>query len=184
LQKQQQLDNNTQDKDAQQHLASLLQDIGMTSALTEQDVTQTEHYEFLARQVADFLLPKLPQMGGILTLTDAFCLFNRARGTTLISPEDLAQACQLLAVLNLGISQRTFPSGVVLLQLDSKMGDSTQTELAKLCPTTALEASHLLKLSPLLAQEQLEEAESMALLCRDVTLETTRFCPNRFQEEW
>jgi ESCRT-II complex subunit VPS36 len=185
LQKQQQSENNTQDKDAQHHLASLLQDMGMTSALTKQDVTQTEYYEFLARQVADFLLPKLPQMGGILTLTDVFCLFNRARGTNLISPEDLTQACQLLAVLHLGISQRTFPSGIVVLQLDSMMGDaSTQNQLAKLCPTTALEASHILKLSPLLAQEQLEEAERMGLLCRDVTLETTRFYPNRFQDEW
>lgn len=174
-----------EDQSAQEHLATMLQDMGMTSALTKQDVTKKEYYEFLARQVADFFLPKLPQMGGVLSLTDVFCLFNRARGSNLISPEDLTEACGLLAGLNLGISQRTFPSGIVVLQLDSKMGDaSLQKELVRLCPTTALEASHVLKMSPFLAQEQFEEAERLGLLCRDVTLATTRFYPNRFQDEW
>jgi ESCRT-II complex subunit VPS36 len=180
-----------QDADAQR-LASLLQDMGMTSALTKTQVQSSNkrgggendaYHELLARQVADFLLPKLPQMGGILTLTDVFCLFNRARGTNLISPEDLAQACHVLNDLSIGISQRTFPSGIIVLQLDSSMDQSEK--LVDMCPTTALEASHVLQLSPLLAMEQLEEAERMGLLCRDVTLETTRFYPNRFAApEW
>ena len=170
---------NSQDQDAQQ-LLNMLQDMGMASALTKQDVSQTEYYEFLARQVSDFLLPKLPEMGGVLTLTDVFCLFNRARGTNLISPEDLTQACLLLEKLELGIRQRTFPSGIVVLELE-ELGHM-EDQLLELCPITALEASHALNLSPLLAQEQLEEAERMGLLCRDVTLETTRFFRNRFSE--
>lgn len=188
LQKGQQTTDSKEIEDAQQ-LASMLEDMGMTSALTKKQIgggkrgkNFDEYYELLARQVADFLLPKLPKMGGVLTLTDVFCLFNRARGTNLISPDDLSEACELLSTLNLGISKRTFPSGIVVVQLDSML-DNTE-KIVGLCPTTALEASHVLKVSPLLATEQLEEAERMGLLCRDVTLERTCFYPNRFQEEW
>lgn len=182
LQKEEQKDNTKDDPDAQQ-LSTLLQEMGMTSALSKENAAaqRDEYYEILARQVADFFLPKLAKMGGILTLTDVFCLFNRARGTNLISPEDLAQACQLLEDLNLGISKRTFPSGIVVLQLDQQIM-MDYDNLVRLCPTTALEASHVLKVSPLLALEQLEEAERMGMVCRDVTLETTRFFPNRFSE--
>ena len=102
----------------QQKLASLLQDMGMTSALTSSSTSgaggggkfrtkrrnnnnnnnnkNAEYYTLLAQQLADFLLPKLPSMGGIITLTDVFCLFNRARGSNLISPEDLLMAATIL----------------------------------------------------------------------------------------
>ncbi|KAL3903297.1 MAG: hypothetical protein SGARI_005440, partial [Bacillariaceae sp.] len=130
--------------------------------------------------------------GGIMSLTDIYCLFNRARGTNLISPEDMRQACSKLGGLNVGLSQRVFPSGVIVIQLDrlalgSDGGNSSDATMGgtivRMCPTTAMEASHALKLSPLLAMEQLEEAERLGLICRDVTLETTRFYPNKFMTE-
>lgn len=185
--------------------------------------SQRDYYELTARQVADFLLPKLAPSPtkargdgrnarggssrsssasdstgggnygtGIMTLTDVYCLFNRARGTNLISPEDLREACALLGGLNVGLSQRTFPSGVIVVQLDalalvddggSGGSSSSRQRLLDLCPTTALEASHVLRLSPLLASEQLEEAERLGWVCRDATLESVRFYPNRF-DEW
>lgn len=198
-------DQEEEDEDAMK-LTGLLQDMGMTAALTKDQIRSggmasrgrrrgedpdRAYYELIARQVVDFLSPKLPQMGGILSLTDVFCLFNRARGSNLISPEDLKQACDLLSELNLGISQRIFPSGIVVLQVDDQFnqavnssGDPKEHPLVALCPTTALEASHILKLSPLLALEQLEDAERQGLLCRDTTLETTRFYPNYFVTQW
>jgi hypothetical protein len=39
-----------------------------------------------------------------------------------------------------------------------------------------------LKVSPLLALEQLQDAEQAGWLCRDTTLETIVFYPNRFSE--
>jgi ESCRT-II complex subunit VPS36 len=168
--------------------------------------SQRQYYELTARQLADFLVPRLKgETGGrtsttysssisssneygrgIMSLTDAYCLFNRARGTNLISPEDLRHACSLLSELNVGLTQRTFPSGVIVVQLDDMALDASNPEGAKrlvgLCQpaTTALEASHHLNISPLLAMEQLEEAERLGVLCRDVTLETVRFYPNKF----
>ena len=206
IQKQQQSSSSSssssKEKEDQQKLASLLQDMGMTSALTSSSSSgaggggkfrtkrgnnnnnNAEYYTLLARQLADFLLPKLPSMGGIITLTDVFCLFNRARGSNLISPEDLLMAANILNddLPDLGISQKTFDgSGIVVLQLNSRMiveTDEWKDKVQTLCPTTALEASHSLKVSPVLALEQLQQAEKWGWLCRDTTLETTRFYTN------
>lgn len=177
-QQQEQLEHQDQNDQDAEKLTGLLQDMGMTSALTKDHLgNDRAYYEWLARQVVDFFWDKLPSMGGVISLTDVYCLFNRARGTNLISPEDLRQACNLLGELKLGISQRTFDSGIVVLQLDRHQ--DTQA-LMDLCPITALEASHVLKVSALLAFEQLKEAEQLGYLCRDTTLETTRFFPNQF----
>jgi ESCRT-II complex subunit VPS36 len=72
------------------------------------------YHEQLARQFADLLLAdnRLRRLGSILTLTDAYCLYNRARGTDLISPEDLLQAATMLRPLRLGLHLDSFPSGV------------------------------------------------------------------------
>jgi len=218
-----------------ERLSSLLQDMGMTSGLTKDhfddnrrrgrggggrnrntanNANNSAYYEWLARQLVDFLMPRLPSMGGIITLTDVYCLFNRARGTNLISPEDLRSACDLLSNdddsdddddddngakdkkkkqkknnrdtsggnLQLPISQKIFSSGIVVLQLEECI--PSPTTLMNLCPTTALQASHLLRLSPLLALEQFQEAEQAGYLCRDTTLETTTFYPNKFMTKY
>jgi ESCRT-II complex subunit VPS36 len=233
------------DEEAATKLKGLLSDMGMTSALSQSKVAGggrrssasnafgmgrssaglderlRDYHELTARQVADFLIPRLRKRsqsknkssrsktgsntntntnananansGGMMSLTDVYCLFNRARGSNLISPEDLLASCSLLGAtggVKVGLSMRTFPSGVVVLQLDDLALTPTNYEarraLLDLCSSgsgggkTALEASHVLKLSPLLASEQLEEAERLGWLCRDVTLSTTRFYPNKF----
>lgn len=241
-QQQNQQDNTTNENEQQdaEKLSLLLQDMGMTSALTKdhfaaasslsastssakgrgrhrrrrgrkREDQDAAYYEWLARQVVDFLWTRLPAMGGVISLTDVYCLWNRARGSNLVSPEDLRHACDLLRdddddeddddsddhdngrappaarrLCHLGITQRTFDSGVVVLQMNSSSFTSNKKdggkfqELVEMCPTTALEASHKLHVSPLLAFEQLKQAEQEGWLCRDTTLETTRFYPNRF----
>jgi ESCRT-II complex subunit VPS36 len=177
-----------QDDDAKQ-LASMLSDMGITSALTKHDMrgaNKDEYHTLIARQLADFLVPKLEKTGGTLTLTDVFCLFNRARGTNLISPEDLVQALKLTRELNLQVQWREFPSGITVVQLDSWDDEQMATKLVDLCNihkcVTSLDTSRALHTSPLLAQEHLLSAERAGYLCRDTTLETTRFYPNRFNE--
>jgi ESCRT-II complex subunit VPS36 len=191
-------------------LSDMLSNMGMTSALSRQqfrgsagstassssgggevfdDYTQT-----LARQLADFLRPKLPAAGGLLTLTDVYCLYNRARGTNLISPEDLLDAVACMKSLSLGMSQRQFPSGVSVIQSD-EFDDVVMAQKLKdlalqhynpstvdTSGLTALEVSRALHISALLAHEQLLESEKMGYLCRDETLETTRFFPNLFDD--
>ncbi|KAF9676492.1 hypothetical protein SADUNF_Sadunf08G0007600 [Salix dunnii] len=43
----------------------------------------------------NFVRIPLEKAGGMINLMDIYCLFNRARGTELISPEDLSHACSL-----------------------------------------------------------------------------------------
>ena len=48
----------------------------------------------LPAQLADFLRPVMERAGGMMPLPDVYCLFNRARGTELVSPDDLLAAAQ------------------------------------------------------------------------------------------
>ena len=179
------LEHNGEGNPEEVHLTDMLSNMGMTSALSKSDMRGNNFYDLLARQLADFLLPKLKSAGGVMTLTDVYCLFNRARGTNLISPDDILTAASLLGDLKLGMSLRSFPSGVKVIQQDAFDDVSMAKKLKELSlqkPLTALHISRDLHIPSLLAQEQLLAAERLGYLCRDVTLETTRFYPNRFVE--
>lgn len=63
-------------------------------------------------------------MGGMMTLAEAFCRVNRARGMELLSPEDMLRACELMASLRLPVALRTFDSGVKVLQLPTHSDES------------------------------------------------------------
>ena len=184
------------EEDATQ-LSSLMENMGMTSALSRSNYrgssssSDDEYTTTLARQLADFLRPRLKAAGGLLTLTDVYCIYNRARGTNLISPEDLLDAVGCMKRLRLGMSERTFPSGVKVVQDDAFSDTKMAVRLKELAEEqltlgvqglTAMEASRALHVSALLAHEQLLESEKLGYLCRDETLETTRFFPNLFED--
>ena len=175
-------------------LVGMLENMGMTSALSEKQLGSAYHKQ-LARQLVDFLRykDKLSQAGGMMTLTDVYCLFNRARATNMISPEDLLKAIDLMKEMSLGLSKRTFKSGVVVIQddaFDDEIIAKRLTDLAidsmrtkQLTPgITVMDASRSLKISALLANEHLLSGEQMGLLCRDVTIEGIRYYPNLFNE--
>ncbi|CAI0442300.1 unnamed protein product [Linum tenue] len=68
--------------------------VGIISPVTKESAGALYHQQ-LSRQLADFVRVPLERAGGMINLIDIYCLFNRARGTELISPEDLLQACSL-----------------------------------------------------------------------------------------
>jgi ESCRT-II complex subunit VPS36 len=88
------------------------------------------------------------------------------------------------------MSKRVFPSGVIVVQEDTFDDDVMATKLRELAEEqlslnsglTAMEVSRSLHISALLAHEILLESEKLGYLCRDETLETTRFYPNLFAE--
>ena len=176
---------NSQDEENDK-LAALLQDMGMTTALRKADFQGREkaYYSQLARQLADFLRPKLKE-SLMMTLTDVYCLYNRARGTNLVSPEDLLQAVDRLEDLKLGLSARTFPSGLRVIQDDALTQDAWRDRLVEAaeggCTTNTV--AHKLHLSWILANELLLQAEQEGALVRDETSESLRFFPNLF-EKW
>jgi ESCRT-II complex subunit VPS36 len=50
--------------------------------------------------MTDVLLKPIEESGGTMTLPEAFCRINRARGIDLISPEDLLNACNKMDKIN------------------------------------------------------------------------------------
>jgi ESCRT-II complex subunit VPS36 len=89
----------------------------IASPVTKENAGQAYHQE-LARELATFLKLPMAQHNGMMTLSDIYCIFNRARGAhDLISPEDLVQAAHLQKRLSLGMHVRTFEHGLMVLQL-------------------------------------------------------------------
>ncbi len=70
------------------------------------------YYAELSREIEKFLLSVLENFGGVLALVDLYCMYNRARGTDLISPEDLMIACEKLNSSSDKVFMKRYPSGV------------------------------------------------------------------------
>ena len=104
------------------------------------------------------ILPTTP--GEIMPLAQVYCLYNRARGTALISPEDLYRACVLMEPLGLPVTLREFSSGVRALQpkihSDKEFAKRIETLLEKGCDgLTALYVAEEFGISLTVAKEQL-----------------------------
>jgi ESCRT-II complex subunit VPS36 len=190
---------------AQQNIAQLLSNMGMTSALTMKEIrggniqhSQQMYYETLCRQVYDYIQPKVLAMGGYMTLTDVFCHYNRARATNLISPDHLLSALSLLPTLQLHMSLRTLSSGLIILQDHSVDEISSAKKLHTLASSTIVPlhllssqniggitadiAANHLHIPTVLATEQLLAAEQQGLLVRDESMEGIRYYPNLFEQ--
>ncbi|TRY83177.1 hypothetical protein DNTS_020675 [Danionella cerebrum] len=123
-----------------------------------------------------------PERGGMMALTEVYCLVNRARGMELLSPEDLVNACKMFESLKLPLRLRVFDSGVMVVQLQShseeEMIASALDNVSDKGSLTAEEFAKLLGLSVLLAKERLLLAEKMGHLCRDDSVEDHALPPN------
>lgn len=127
-----------------------------------------------------------------MTMTDAYCRVNRARGMELVSPDDLVDACRLLAtntsLQSLPIRMVAFQStGVFVLQLTSvdvnspEMLDKTKAIVRdQPAGLTAEELARAAGIAVVLAMERLLATENAGLICRDSSVEGLRFYPNLF----
>ena len=77
------------------------------------DQAGKNYYAELALEVQKFTMSVIDKFGGVIALVDLYCMYNRARGTDLISPEDLMIASQRVTSMPDGkFVLRTFASGV------------------------------------------------------------------------
>jgi len=170
---------------ADAELSALVSTLGITNPVTRAQAGSLFAVE-VARQLAAFLRPVLERAGGMLALTDAYCLYNRARATELVSPEELLQAARAAAGLRLGMHLRTFPSGLVVLELDGCSDAHTAARAAALLREsaapylTALTAAAAWRVTLQVAAEKLLIAEAAGALARDDSLAGLRFYENRF----
>lgn len=164
---------------------SYLLSMGIANPVTRETHGSGTHYHMqLAKQLGDMLQAPLEERGGMMALTEVYCLVNRARGMELLSPEDLVNACKMFESLKLPLRLRIFDSGVMVVQLQShseeEMIASALDSVSEKGSLTAEEFAKLLGLSVLLAKERLLLAEKMGNLCRDDSVEGLRFYPNLF----
>jgi ESCRT-II complex subunit VPS36 len=125
----------------------------------------------------------------MVTLTDVYGIFNRARGTELVSPDDFLCSVELIGTLGVGLRTKRFPSGVHMLQLAEIDEQTINQELRALSTSTpALEdeglrapdvAQHY-RISFVVAREMLLAAETNGVLCRDDDVRGLAFFPNKF----
>ncbi|KAF7701277.1 vacuolar protein-sorting-associated protein 36 [Silurus meridionalis] len=166
---------------------SYLLSMGIANPVTRETHGSGTHYHMqLAKQLGNILQAPLEERGGMMALTEVYCLVNRARGMELLSPEDMVNACKLFESLKLPLRLRVFDSGVMVVQLQShseeKMIASAIDNVSEKGSLTAEEFAKLLGLSVLLSKERLLLAEKMGHLCRDDSVEGLRFYPNLFSD--
>mmetsp|Transcript_21507 Transcript_21507/g.39339 ORF Transcript_21507/g.39339 Transcript_21507/m.39339 type:complete len:383 (+) Transcript_21507:227-1375(+) len=160
-------------------------DLGFTSGVSR-DTTGVNYFTQLARDLIDFIMPHLQANGGLLTIFDVFCLYNRARGTNLISPQDLQKSCENLTRLNLPVIYKELKNGVRVLQLASMHEDELLESVVKLIrdreSMSELELSEALKINPLIAKQCLINAEDEGYVARDESMQGLRFYENLMRQ--
>ncbi|CAN1174455.1 Vacuolar protein sorting-associated protein 36, partial [Linum perenne] len=163
--------------------------VGIISPVTKESAGALYHQQ-LSRQLADFVRIPLERAGGMINMIDIYCLFNRARGTELISPEDLLQACSLWQKFDVPVMLRKFDSGVMVIQNKSHSDEEVFARIKALVTKpdalrsgiTASDAAMTLGIAPAMAKEHLLSAESKGLLCRDISPDGFHFYVNIFSD--
>lgn len=174
---------------SKQDMQDLLLSVGIVSPVTKETAGALYHQQ-LSRQLADFVRVPVERAGGMMALVDVYCLFNRARGTELISPEDLLQACSLWDKFDVPVMLRKFDSGVKVIQTKTHSDEEVFARISSLAQKpdalqkgiSPTDAAFILGIAPALAKEHLLNAENKGLLCRDVSPDGFRFYINLFNE--
>ncbi|KAL3631642.1 Vacuolar protein-sorting-associated protein 36 [Castilleja foliolosa] len=180
---------NDDEMGTKEEMQDWLLSVGIVSPVTKETAGAMYHQQ-LSRQLADFVKIPLERGGGMINLIDIYCLFNRARGTELISPDDLLQACSLWEKFDVSVMLRKFDSGVMVIQNKTHSDDEVFSRIKSLIMKpealvtgiSASDAARTLGVAPAMAKEYLLAAEGKGLLCRDVSPDGFRFYINLLLE--
>lgn len=184
-------DTNTEDdddnNDERNELINMMNEIGIESPVTKESTggNTRVYLESLCRQMCQFLVKPIVALGGVITLSDAYCLIIRNRATTeLISPADFRSALEMAPRLKLPVTLFQLESGVDALQVDVALDDSGAKALKKMAEDrtsiTAIDVTRVRHIPIQRAAAMLEQAEQLGLLARDDGVHGTRFFPNMF----
>jgi len=172
----------------------VLADLGIANPVTKLS-SGSRYHEALALQLADVMRGYVDRAGGLIQLTEVYCRYNRARGTDLVSPDDVRSACEAMAGLGLGLRLHRLGSGTLVLRSDSHDEEALQGRLRELLRgkevaaaaagdprgrwggafVGAADLAAALGVSLPVATSYLEAAEASGLVCRDDSLHGVRF---------
>lgn len=121
----------------------------------------------------------------MVSLIDAFYYFNSTRITGLISPEDLFKACELMNTLPLPYTMRKLRSGLYVIQnksiSDEEIAKQVQSYVEMVdAGVSSNELTALMDISLFMATEYVIIAETFGLICRDDSIEGSRYYRNKF----
>lgn len=84
------------DTEEMREIQNVMFNMGIASDFSTQvskDTSGKNFHQALSYEIEKFLDTIISKFGGVIGLVDLYCMYNRARGTDLISPEDLNIAC-------------------------------------------------------------------------------------------
>ncbi|ORY23975.1 Vps36-domain-containing protein [Neocallimastix californiae] len=181
-------DNSMEGSKEQNQLKEILQELGISNPVTRRS-TGGIYYQELAKQISKFIIKLFEKNGHVMTLPDIYCLYNRARGVELVSPEDLYKACNMFEKLNIPLKLRKFQSGLVIIEDSSKSDGEICNSIFNYIKNNnksntrginSLELSKGLKIPIILVNEYLKIAEFSGTICRDETIEGIYYYENIF----
>ncbi|XP_027203953.2 vacuolar protein sorting 36 [Dermatophagoides pteronyssinus] len=148
--------------------------------------SDNKYYQDLGRQVAKIIKPLAKSKGGQISLPEVYCAYNRSRGFSLISPEDLYNGCSTMEKQNLGMKIVKYPSGLITLQCDDFDQNYINNQIVDMFDQhenlTPQEFAIKVDISVALARQRLIESEKFGIVCRDESIQGLRFYPNKFAD--
>jgi ESCRT-II complex subunit VPS36 len=159
-------------------LDTVMAELGLANPVTKQASGARFHQE-LAGQLARVIRPTLERAGGILLLSEVYCRYNRARGTDLVSPNDVLEACRLMKHLPVKMALHSLPSGVLVIRSEDHNPAAVVHRLKEYLASTpyvgTADLASAWKVSIPVAAEYLSTAEARGVVCRDDSIHGVRY---------
>lgn len=156
------------------------------STQVSKDTSGKMYHTALATEVEKFLGTVIDNFGGVVGLVDLYCMYNRARGTDLISPDDLKIACSKMHESSARFMMKKYPSGVYTIQSKHFNEAAYYERLANTIQESqggmsANKLAEKLNVNVILMKEHLQAAEDKGTVCRDESYEGVQYYENRFR---
>mmetsp|Transcript_5157 Transcript_5157/g.22206 ORF Transcript_5157/g.22206 Transcript_5157/m.22206 type:complete len:458 (+) Transcript_5157:242-1615(+) len=103
----------------EEEFQAMMAEIGIDDPVSKTSIgnDRQKYYNELSKQLGTFLVEPLDRMGGVLTLTDVYCVYNRARNSTeLVAPEDVFKACERFETLGVELKLTKLDSNVLIVE--------------------------------------------------------------------
>jgi len=173
----QKTDDNTQMDDVAR-LRGIMMNLGIDNDIADQR---------LESEISMVARPLIARNRGMVLLEEIYCALNRARGTALVSPDEILHAAKNIEKIypQAGLKYKKYKSGIAVLQdntlSDNAIVDQVLTILTEFPEGLSSEMySARCGCSPIIAREQLIIGEELGELCRDDSPKGLLYFPNRF----
>ena len=118
------LGNSNQNKESSE-INGILSKIGFIDPVTK-EVSGSDYYINLGEQINDYFYKYFTENPNIkvITLIDAYCIYNRARGGNTISPKDMTQALKYFENNNHQVLVKNFNNEMIVLHTKEYSSDN------------------------------------------------------------